>query len=32
MHIASNDLGKATFHLVARDEHGKIVGKKKSRI
>lgn len=31
MHIASIgiDLGKTTFHLVALDEHGKIVGKKK---
>ena len=31
MHIASVgiDLGKTTFHLVALDEHGKIVGKKK---
>ena len=31
MHVASIgiDLGKTTFHLVALDEHGKIVGKKK---
>jgi transposase len=31
MHIASIgiDLGKTTFHLVALDEHGKIVGKRK---
>ena len=33
MHIASIgiDLGKTSFHLVALDEHGKIVGKKFSR-
>lgn len=31
MHIASIgiDLGKTTFHLVALDDHGKVVVKKK---